>query len=152
MERLIIMLLLFLFNACSVLGTFDVVQDSAESDGGIGSPPTVDTSQFIEMAQGAACAGIINAMYLVDGQYVIWYRQGDCADASYSTTLFDARTGEALCSAYDSIAGPVQECNSDADLPLFEELAPSQRPDMLAGHTAEVIFSEGGGRGLGGRQ
>ena len=152
MERLIILLLFFLFNACSALGSFDVVENSAGSEGGGGSPPTVDTSQFIAMAQGASCAENLNAMYLVDGKYIIWYVRGECADASYGTTLFDAVTGEALCSAYDSIAGPVQQCTNEADSSLFQELAASERPGVLEGHTSEVIFSEGGGRGLGDRK
>lgn len=147
MERLITMLILLLFSGCSALGFFGSDDEAFIPDNTSGTPPAAefDASLFIERAEGAACADRLNAMYLIDSEYVIWYRQGDCADNSYGTTLYDALTGNALCSAYDSIAGPVTDCNDESNLEFFQVLSSNSRPDALEGYVVEEIYSAGGG-------
>jgi hypothetical protein len=148
MERLITLLLLLLFSGCSLPAFFDSGEISPAPEVAPLQEATseiIDMSLFIQRAENASCSDRLNAMYLIDGQYVIWYLQGDCADASYSTTLFDAQSGDALCSAYDSIAGPVTDCTDESARSLFDTLAATQRPDTLEEHTVEEIYSAGGG-------
>ena len=85
-------------------------------------PAMRDYSALKDMARSAACSDRRNELYEVDGAYVIWFVAGDCADAAYSTTLFDADTQEALCSAYDSIAGPQVSCIDAQYDAMFNEL------------------------------
>lgn len=72
----------------------------------------VDKNVFIKMAQGAACSDKRNRLYIIDNAQVFWDVAGNCADASYSQTLFGATPDKVLCRSYDSIAGPRTSCTN----------------------------------------
>lgn len=72
----------------------------------------VDKNVFIKMAQGAACSDKRNRLYIIDNAQVFWDVAGNCADASYSQTLFGATPDKVLCRSHDSIAGPRTSCTN----------------------------------------
>jgi hypothetical protein len=86
----------------------------------IGEPaPAPDTVRFLNMAREANCADTRNRMYVIDNKFIFWDKAGNCADASYAHALFGAATAEPLCSAGDSIAGPMTRCADEAARPMF---------------------------------
>lgn len=108
-----------------------------EPNGGV---PVV--SEYIKMAQEASCAGTRNKLFVIDSQYVLWDRAGQCADASYAQTLMGPTPQAVLCSAGQTIAGPRTTC-SDASLrPLFDTMLQHlDQPDLGLGaaHKVEAI-------------
>lgn len=87
----------------------------------IGEPPpaALDTVRYVSYAREAACADTRNRLYVIDNKFVFWDKAGNCADASYSQTLFGPANIESLCSTGDSIAGPVTRCSDEAARPMF---------------------------------
>lgn len=72
---------------------------------------TGGVNRFIDLAKEAACADERNDVYQIDERYIFWVREGSCADASYSYTLYDSSPKKEICSKSDSIAGAVFECD-----------------------------------------
>lgn len=101
-----------------------------------------DLTPFKQMAQRAECADLANRLYLIDGQRVFWNIEGNCADASYSRTLFGNTAEAVLCQVHDSIAGPVDECQDETDREMFETIVANlDKPDLGLGsdHRVEEI-------------
>lgn len=73
--------------------------------------PVPDSAAFIKLARASDCAGTRNRLFVIDQKMVFWDRADlRCADASYSQQLFGATPQEVLCTAGDSIAGPMTSC------------------------------------------
>lgn len=77
---------------------------------------------FIESASGAACADMKNRLFLIDASMVLWDRAGRCSDNGYAQVLYGRTPEERLCSASDSIAGPIKRCDAPAYATLFETM------------------------------
>lgn len=89
----------------------------------IGEPnpnATFDTSKFVALAQNDTCADIRNRLFVIDNRYVFAERAGNCADASYSYSLYGSSPEPVLCSQADSIAGPRVSCTDDTAKALFD--------------------------------
>ena len=80
----------------------------------------IDTSKFVELAQNDSCADIRNRLFVIDNRYVFAERAGNCADASYSYSLYGSTPEPVLCSQADSIAGPRLSCTDDKAKALFD--------------------------------
>jgi hypothetical protein len=101
-----------------------------------------DLGPFTERARDADCSEQRNNLYLVDKALVFWERQGSCADAHYSQTLYGKSVDDIKCRYYDSIAGPQEECNDSAFYDMFETMKSNlDAPDLGlgSGHTVEPI-------------
>lgn len=86
------------------------------------TPGSFDTTAHQRLAADAVCAEQSNRLYLIDNKYVFWDRAGNCADNSYGQTLMGADASVDLCSASDSIAGPMVRCTDDSVRPLFDAI------------------------------
>lgn len=139
----IIGLIIFLMSLCQAVTQPGMSADQVTEPAA--TPMSINVQSLIEQAQNAGCADIMNALYLIDEEVVVWYRSGDCPDSAYAITLYDARTNEVLCTQYDSIAGPRLDCAAEEYRPLFGMLQGGIRPAMNQ-HTVEELFSEGTGR------
>ncbi|MFC0250805.1 protease complex subunit PrcB family protein [Massilia consociata] len=108
-----------------------------EPNGGV---PVV--SEYIKLAQDAACASTRNNLYLVDNKYVLWDRAGQCADNAYGQTLMGPTPEAVLCQSGDTIAGPRTSC-TDANLrSLFDTMLKNlDKADLGlgAGHKVERV-------------
>lgn len=80
----------------------------------------VDTGPFIKLAQKTQCAEAHNRLYVIDNKYVFHAVAGNCADASYSNTLYGSATDKPLCTQFDSIAGPQSKCTDEDAKKLFD--------------------------------
>jgi hypothetical protein len=105
---------------------------------------TVDTAAFIKLAQSATtCSEAKNRLWLIDGKEVFWDRASSkCPDMNWSQALYGATPQAQLCSAADSIAGPVTTCANDTVRALFDTITKSSESPTLgldASHTVEAI-------------
>ena len=103
---------------------------------------SLDLVRFQEMALAAGCADQVNRLFLIDDEVVFWETRGNCADASYSFTLFGGTPDLKLCVFHDSIAGPVKECSDPDYQQLFDAIIDhSEEQDLGLGtqHTVEPI-------------
>jgi len=82
----------------------------------------VDVAAFKKMARGAECADIRNRLYVIDEEFVLWDRAGNCPDAAYSVALYGGAPDQELCVHHDSIAGPVKVCRDVAYEAMFETI------------------------------
>jgi hypothetical protein len=101
-----------------------------------------DTSAFAAAARGGVCADLRNRLFVIDQKYVFADRAGNCADAAYSQTLYGATPDKVLCTAYDSIAGPRQDCADESARPLFDTIVKNLAQADLglgSGHTVEEV-------------
>lgn len=73
-------------------------------------------NRFIDLAKQAFCADIRNDMYQIDERYILWVKEGSCADAGFSYTLYDASPKKAICMKYDSMSGQVFKCDEQQKL------------------------------------
>jgi hypothetical protein len=102
----------------------------------------VDLAPFKEMANNGICADIRNRLFLIDGQLVFWDVAGNCADASYSETLYGSSPDQVLCSFHDSIAGPMKDCEEEQYQELFDTITENlDAPDLGLGeaHTVQTV-------------
>lgn len=83
---------------------------------------TGGVSRFGALMEEAACADQRNDLYQVDNRYFLWVREGSCADAAYSYTLYDANPKNEVCRSQDSIAGPVISCDDKSLTNLFKKM------------------------------
>lgn len=81
---------------------------------------SIDLDVFRNMASNATCSDIDNKLYIIDNQLVFWITEGNCADASYSYTLFGSNPDEILCKKFDSIIGPQEQCFDDEFQEIFQ--------------------------------
>jgi hypothetical protein len=105
------------------------------------SPSGIDLEPFKEQARTADCADITNRIFVIDGQMVFWDVAGNCADGSYSRTLYGTAVDEVLCQVHDSIAGPAGDCQ-EAHRALFDTITENlDKPDLGLGpeHTVQGI-------------
>lgn len=124
---------------------------------GIGepTPPPLNVTPFIEKARTEACSDVRNRLFVIDNKMVLSDRAGNCADNSYGQVLYGASVDNGLCSASDSIAGPVASCKDEASRVLFDTMRKNlDRPDLGlgAGHSVKEVFflpAEGTGLALG---
>jgi len=97
---------------------------------------------FVEMARQAGCADIRNRLFVIDQTLVFADQSGNCADASYSQTLFGKTVGQVLCVNHDSIAGPMKNCMDPSYAALFDTiLTHLDEPDLGLGssHTVQQL-------------
>ena len=100
---------------------------------------SIDLTSFQQMARESPCADIRNRLFLVDGQLVFWEREGNCADAAYEQRLFGSTPDDLLCEAYDSIAGPIRNCQDERYSEIFERMIENlDRPDLGLGPEHQV--------------
>lgn len=101
-----------------------------------------DLAAFKQMTVASPCSDIRNRLFLIDDELVFWDQAGNCADASYAQTLFGSTPDEVLCTAHDSIAGPMQACSDPHYQELFETiLANLEEPDLALGpdHSVQPV-------------
>jgi hypothetical protein len=97
---------------------------------------------FVEMARQAGCADIRNRVFVIDQTLVLADFAGNCADASYSQTLFGKTVDQVLCVNHDSIAGPIKNCSDPSYQALFDTITTHlDEPDLGLGssHTVEQL-------------
>ena len=102
----------------------------------------IDLTAFEQLARNEPCADIRNQLFLIDDQLVFWDVAGNCADASYSQTLYSSSPDQMLCTAHDSIAGPMTSCQDGRYQELFDTImANLDQPDLGLGseHTVQSI-------------
>lgn len=85
-------------------------------------PAPVATSEFLSLVKDANCAEFKNRLLVIDQQYVLWDKSGNCADASYAQNLYGTSPSTLLCSHADSIAGPRTTCNDAGAESLFKTM------------------------------
>src|SRR5215468_8520052 len=78
---------------------FLVLLMSATGCGGAQPVKTLapEWAPFVEMARQAGCADIRNRLFVIDQTLVFADHAGNCADASYSQTLFGKTIDRVLC-------------------------------------------------------
>jgi hypothetical protein len=115
-----------------------VLSFSCGSSDGTGS--SIDLAPFILQAQNDECSSIRNKLYVIDDKTVLWDRAGNCADNSYSQTLYGQKIDQVLCTNFDSIAGP-QTIYFDAGYKeLFDTMiANLDKPDLGLGPGHRVV-------------
>ena len=67
---------------------------------------------------------------------------GNCADASYSEMLYGSTPDQVLCSLYDSIAGPMKNCQHEQYRAMFDTITANlDKPDLGLGpdHTVQPV-------------
>jgi hypothetical protein len=102
----------------------------------------VDLEPYKAMARARECVDIRNRLFLIDNQLVFWDGAGHCADASYGEMLYGSTLDQVLCSANDSIAGPMKTCRDERYRALFETMTKNlDKPDLGlgSGHTVQPI-------------
>jgi hypothetical protein len=93
--------------------------------------PPVNAATFVELATNPTCTDARNRFFVIDDKFVFQDSAGNCADASYSRTLFGATPQEVLCGHADSIAGPVTNCSDNGYRALFDALERNRnRPNL----------------------
>jgi hypothetical protein len=94
----------------------------------------IDLAAFKQLARNEPCADIRNHLFLIDDQLVFWDVAGNCADASYSQTLYGSSPDQTLCTLHDSIAGPMTSCQDERYRELFDIIAANlDQPDLGLG-------------------
>jgi Carboxypeptidase regulatory-like domain len=105
---------------------------------------SIDLAPFVNMANSAACANILNQLFLIDNHLVFWYRQGRCPDNSFGQKLFSDTVDTVLCYLHDSVAGPTGGCSpNDSYSTMFDTIISNlDKPDLGLGtyHTVEEII------------
>jgi len=71
---------------------------------------TIFVSHFIEMARKSSCSNVINRLFIIDKQLVLWSRVGNCKDAGYAQVLFGNSPDSRLCENMDSKSGQRTGC------------------------------------------
>lgn len=116
------------------------------------SPVAFVTTAFVTRARAENCSEIRNRLFVVDNRMVLWDRVGKCPDNASAQVLFGANVDTVLCSAGDSIAGPVVSCKNAADRTLFDTLRKNlDRADLgvAPGHSVrEVPYWPAEGAGI----
>ena len=83
-------------------------------------------------------------LFLIDDQLVFWDREGNCPDNAYSFTLFADTVDNVLCEEYDSIGGPVKNCQDDFYSEMFDTIVANlDMPDLGIGNeytVEEILF------------
>jgi len=106
------------------------------------SDAAVDLAPFKQMVREAPCADISNRLFLIDGELVFWQREGNCADAAYTYTLYGSTPDQVLCTLYQTIGGPVEEFRDEQYRELFDTITSNlDNPDLGLGaeHTVDAV-------------
>lgn len=101
----------------------------------------VNGNSFADLTANQPCADLRNRFYVIDQKFVFRDSAGNCADATWTRTLYGATPQEKLCFEADSIAGPQQSCDS-AYRDLFAQLKTNRdKPDLGLGaaHKVEAL-------------
>ncbi|WMW81620.1 hypothetical protein RF679_04890 [Undibacterium cyanobacteriorum] len=96
--------------------------ESAASPNAKTAPSPFDTTAFQNLAKDTSCAELENRLFVIDQQYVLSEKIGNCADARYRQTLYGKSPDNILCTNVDSIAGPRYSCNDTSLSPLFRQI------------------------------
>lgn len=102
----------------------------------------IDLSPFIQMAQNASCADIGSRLFLIDGDKVLFDRQGLCPDNSYETILFGEKINQRLAEIHDSIGGPVKTIYNESFRSMFDTILANLDKSGLGldpDHTVQVV-------------
>ncbi|MBC3875608.1 protease complex subunit PrcB family protein [Undibacterium flavidum] len=103
------------------------------------TPAPVATNEFLNLVKEASCAEHKNRLLLIDQQYVLWDRSGNCADAAYAQSLYGATPKNLLCSHADTIAGPRTTCSEASVESLFKTMiANLDKADLGLGSAHQV--------------
>lgn len=104
------------------------------------SPAAFATVVFVTRARLENCSDIRNRLYVIDKRMVLWDRAGNCPDNGHAQILFGADVDTVLCSASDSIAGPLVSCKDPADRALFDTIRQNLgRTDLGLAATHSVV-------------
>jgi hypothetical protein len=101
----------------------------------------VNGNSFAALTTTVPCADVRNRFYVIDQKFVFQDSAGNCADATYTRTLYGATPQEKLCVEADSIGGPQQSCDP-AYRDLFTLLKTNRdKPDLGLGaaHKVEAL-------------
>lgn len=97
------------------------------------------TTAFVAKARAEPCSDIRSRLLVLDTRMVLWDRAGSCPDNASAQVLFGATVDSVLCSASDTIAGPVVSCKDAADRALFDTLRKNlDRADLGVAGTFSV--------------
>ncbi|MEW6380387.1 MAG: META domain-containing protein [bacterium] len=102
----------------------------------------INIDEFIQLANNSPCADRENKLYVIDGAMVFHSREGNCADWSYSRTLFGKTPDEIVCSLSDSIAGPQKHYYDPNHADIFDTIIDNLSHPTLGldeSHTVEDI-------------
>lgn len=102
----------------------------------------INTGNFIALAKSANCRDIRNRLFLIDKQFVLWDRVGNCPDNAYEQVLYGKTPAVILAQTHDSIAGPMTKYQDESVRELFATvLANLDKPDLGLGakHRVEAI-------------
>lgn len=115
-------------------------QSSSTTSIKLGSTPApLETSAFLTIANDNTCANLQNRLFLIDQQYVLSEKLGNCSDARYRQTLFGKTPETILCTNADSIAGPRYSCSDPAAAAIFKQaIEHLDYPDLGLGSNHQV--------------
>lgn len=132
--------LLMFISAVGLMSLLSACGGSSNSSKTPGtSPAPVAANEFLLLAKDTSCANLKNRMYIIDQKQVFWDKAGNCADASFSQTLYGNTPQNIICSNADSIAGPRNSCNDASQLNLFKTiLANLDKADLGLGNAHSV--------------
>jgi hypothetical protein len=78
---------------------------------GIGKLGKKDIVKIKSMMRKELCSDFLNRLYIINNDYALWIRKGDCYDNRYSYTLF-GKGVKILCYQRETITGVDKKCNS----------------------------------------
>jgi hypothetical protein len=94
----------------------------------------IDLEQFIKQARDAGCGNMKNVLYVIDNEFVLWDREGNCPDNAYSQTLYGRSVDQVLCTHFDTIAGPKTVYYYEKYREFFDTLLQNlDKPDLGLG-------------------
>lgn len=106
------------------------------------TPDSSSWEPFVTLAKSAQCADKRNRLFVIDRELVLWDRAGNCPDNGYSMKLYRRTPDDLVCSASDSIAGPMKKCAVPSYQELFEvAIAHLDDPNLGLGpgHTVQSV-------------
>jgi hypothetical protein len=107
---------------------------------GPGNQTSIDLTPFILRARNDECSSTRNNLYVIDNKSVFWERAGNCADNSFSQTLYGEHIDQVLCMHFDSIAGPQTVYFDLKFKELFDTaVAHLDKPDLGLGFGHSVV-------------
>lgn len=132
-RRLLHSVLLVLFSISFSCGTSSEIS-------GLGNDSAIDPEPFIRQARNDQCSNTRNNLYIIDNKSVLWDRAGNCADNSYSQTLYGQNIGLVLCVHFDSIAGPRTVYHDEKYKELFDTVVANlDKSDLGLGTGHSVV-------------
>lgn len=100
----------------------------------------IDIKLFQDFSKTITCSNKRNNLYVIDNKIVFLAQESNCADDSYSYTLFGETPDVKLCTYHDSIAGPRIQCSDESYKIMFDIInANNTKEDLGLGATHQVV-------------